>query len=99
MLVEADKTFYCPAFPLEEVFDPTGAGDCFAGGFLGAIAHFDDLSNAALRGAMVYGAAMGSFAVSGFSVAGFEGVTPAKLRERVRLFRDLTHFDLAEAMP
>lgn len=98
MLVDSDKVFYCPAFPLEEVFDPTGAGDCFAGGFLGAIARSDDLSNGSLRRAMVYGAATGSFAVGGFSVTGFEGVTPEALQERVRRFRDLTHFDFAEAI-
>lgn len=98
MLVDQETVFYCPAFPLEEVFDPTGAGDCFAGGFLGAIARFDDLSNASLRRAMVYGAAMGSFAVAGFSVSGFDGVTLEKLQDRVRRFRDLTHFDFAEAM-
>lgn len=98
MLVEDGKTFYCPAYPLEEVFDPTGAGDCFAGGFVGAIAQSDDISNAGLRRAMVYGAAMGSFAVGGFGVDGFKGVTPETLTARVKSFRELTHFDFAEEL-
>ncbi len=98
MLIEEGRTFFCPAFPLEEVFDPTGAGDAFAGGFFGALAKSDDLSSASLRRAMVYGAAMGSFAVAKFSTGGFDGITPERLAERVRTFRDLTHFDIAEAI-
>ncbi len=97
-LAETGKAFYCPAFPMEEVFDPTGAGDSFAGGFLGYIARTGDLSSAGFRRAMVYGSAMGSFAVSSFSVGGFEGVDPAALQARVRSFKDLTHFDVAEAI-
>jgi sugar/nucleoside kinase (ribokinase family) len=98
ILVEKDRTFYCPAYPLEEVFDPTGAGDAFAGGFLGYVARTGDVSSDGLRRAMVFGAAMGSFAVSQFSIGGFEGVTPAVLQDRVNRFRDLTHFDGAEAL-
>jgi sugar/nucleoside kinase (ribokinase family) len=98
LLVEQDRSFYCPAYPLEEVFDPTGAGDAFAGGFLGCVARTGDTSSDGLRRAMVYGAAMGSFAVSQFSVGGFEGVTPAVLHERVSRFKDLTHFEMAEAL-
>jgi sugar/nucleoside kinase (ribokinase family) len=98
LLVEPGRTFYCPAYPLEEVFDPTGAGDSFAGGLLGHIARTGDTSNAGLRRAMVYGAAMGSFAVSQFGTAGFDGVTLDALSERVRHFRDLTHVELAEPL-
>jgi sugar/nucleoside kinase (ribokinase family) len=98
LLVEPDRSFYCPAYPLEEVFDPTGAGDSFAGGFLGYIARTGDLSSAGLRRAMVYGSAMGSFAVASFSIEGFEGVTSSTLDGRVRSFKDLTHFDIAEAL-
>lgn len=98
LLVEKDRSFYCPAYPLEEVFDPTGAGDAFAGGFLGFVARTGDLSSDGLRRAMVYGAAMGSFAVSRFGVGGFEGVTTAVLQDRVNRFKDLTHFDVAEAL-
>ncbi len=98
LLVERGRTFYAPAYPLEEVFDPTGAGDSFAGGFLGYIARTGEASSENLRQAMIYGSAMGSFAVSAFSVGGFEGVTPALLQARVRSFKDLTHFEVAEAL-
>jgi sugar/nucleoside kinase (ribokinase family) len=98
LLVESGRSFFCPAYPLEEVFDPTGAGDSFAGGFLGYLARTGDLSRDGLRRAMVYGAAMGSFVVTNFSVAGFDGVTPAALQERVRSFKDLTHFEIAEVL-
>jgi sugar/nucleoside kinase (ribokinase family) len=96
LLVEAGRTFYVPAYPLEEVFDPTGAGDAFAGGFLGYLARTGDVTSEALRRAMIYGAAMGSYAVQSFGVSGFDGVTPQALQERVRSFRDLTHVELAE---
>ena len=98
LLVETGRSFYCPAYPLEEVFDPTGAGDCFAGGFLGYIARTGDTSSEGLRRAMVFGSAMGSFAVSSFGVGGFDGVTPAQLQQRVTSFKDLTHFEIAEAV-
>jgi len=96
LLAETGRSFFCPAYPMEEVFDPTGAGDSFAGGFLGYLARTGDLSSEGLRRAMVYGSAMGSFAVSSFSIGGFEGVSPAVLQQRVRSFKDLTHFDVAE---
>lgn len=98
LLVEAGRSFFCPAYPLEEVFDPTGAGDAFAGGFLGYLARTGDLSSESLRRAMVYGAAMGSFAVASFSTGGFDGVSPATLHDRVQSFKDLTHFEVAEAL-
>ncbi len=98
LLVEPGRSFYCPAYPLEEVFDPTGAGDAFAGGLLGYVARTGDLSSEGLRRAMVFGSAMGSFAVARFSVAGFEGVTPAVLQHRVRSFKDLTQVEIAEAL-
>ena len=94
LLVDADSTFKVPAYPLQEVFDPTGAGDAFAGGFMAYLARSDDRSTAALRRAMVYGAAMGSFAVEAFGIQGFEQVTAADVRARVRAFKDLVHFDL-----
>ena len=96
LLVNADSTFKVPAYPLQEVFDPTGAGDAFAGGFMAYVASTQDLSPANLRRAMVYGAAMGSFAVEKFGIQGFDGVTPADVRARVRAFKDLVHFELDE---
>ena len=96
MLIEPGRTFYAPAFPLEEVFDPTGAGDAFAGGFMGYLARTDSVTEEGMRSAMVYGAAMGSYAVSHFGIRGFEGVTLIDVQRRVRTFRDLTHVALAE---
>jgi sugar/nucleoside kinase (ribokinase family) len=94
LLVESDAVFKVPAYPLQEVFDPTGAGDAFAGGFMAYLAAQDDQSPAALRRAMVHGAAMGSFAVERFGIQGFDQVTPADVRARVRAFKDLVHFEL-----
>ena len=94
LLVDKEGTFKVPAYPLEEVFDPTGAGDAFAGGFMAYLASKDDTSPAALRRAMVYGAAMGSFAVEAFGIQGFDKVSPADVRARVRAFKDLVHFEL-----
>ncbi|HEX9892893.1 MAG TPA: PfkB family carbohydrate kinase [Gemmatimonadales bacterium] len=96
LLMEPDRTFYVPAFPLEEVFDPTGAGDAFAGGFMAYLARSGDISADAMRRAMVYGAAMGSYAVAGFGVRGFDTLTLADLVQRVRQFTDLTHVPAAE---
>lgn len=95
VLVEPDnRIFYLPAFPLEEIYDPTGAGDAFAGGFLGHLARSNDVSSANLRRAMVYGATMGSFAVERFSVDRFEEIGPAEVTARARAFRELVHFDI-----
>ena len=94
LLVDGDSTFKVPAYPLQEVFDPTGAGDAFAGGFMAHLARSGDLSPANLRRAMVYGAAMGSFAVEEFGILRFETVTPAEVDRRVRAFKDLVHFDV-----
>jgi sugar/nucleoside kinase (ribokinase family) len=98
LLIGADRTFYVPAFPLESVFDPTGAGDAFAGGFMAYLARTSAVSDDNLRRAMVYGAAMGSYAVEQFGVRAFEGVSLADVEARVRAFRDLTHVALAEAL-
>jgi len=99
LLIEPDRTFYVPAFPLEEVFDPTGAGDAFAGGFLGYLARMDSTAPAQLRRAMVYGAAMGGFAVQGFGVKGFDSVDFDQVQQRVEAFVDLTHVPAAEPLP
>ncbi len=96
LLIERDHTFHVPAYPLEEVFDPTGAGDAFAGGFMGYLARAGAVDTNHLRRAMVYGAAMGSWSVSGFDVKGFEGVTTQDVEKRVQRFVDLTHIPIAE---
>ncbi|MEO8479145.1 MAG: PfkB family carbohydrate kinase [Gemmatimonadota bacterium] len=95
LLIEKERTFAVPAFPLEEVFDPTGAGDAFAGGFMGYLAREGATDTDAMRRAMVYGATMGSFAVSGFAIDGFEAIDIDAVEERVRQFVELTHIPMA----
>jgi sugar/nucleoside kinase (ribokinase family) len=99
LMLEAGRTFYVPAFPLEEVFDPTGAGDSFAGGFMGHVAATGDTSSENLRRAMVYGSAMGSYAVERFGIRGFDNIKRADVSRRVEAYRDLTHVSLAELIP
>lgn len=99
LLVERESTFKVPAYPLQEVFDPTGAGDAFAGGFMAYLAASDDVTPGNLRRAMVYGAALGSFAVEAFGVQGLEHVTLADVQARVRAFKDLVHFDVERPTP
>jgi sugar/nucleoside kinase (ribokinase family) len=89
-----EKTiFFAPAYPLESVFDPTGAGDSFAGGFMGYLAKTGDVSEANLRRAVVYGSAMGSFAVEKFSVDRLLEITPADIKARVADFYRLVSFE------
>jgi sugar/nucleoside kinase (ribokinase family) len=85
--------FFAPAYPLESVFDPTGAGDSFAGGFMGYLARNGDLSDANLRRAVVYGSAMGSFAVEKFSVERLLEVGPDDIARRVADFHRLVSFE------
>ena len=99
ILMDATRTFYVPAFPLEDVFDPTGAGDAFAGGFMAHLARIGSADDQDLRRAMIYGAAMGSFAVAQFGIRGFEGLSAADVERRARAFRELTHVELAEPVP
>jgi sugar/nucleoside kinase (ribokinase family) len=94
LLVDPETTFKVPAYPLQEVFDPTGAGDAFAGGFMAYLASVQHLSTPSLRRAMVHGAAMGSFSVEAFGIQGFDTVTLSDVRARVRAFKDLVHFEL-----
>ena len=94
VLVDKDSTFYVPAYPLEEIFDPTGAGDAFAGGFMAHLARTGDVSSHNVRRAMVYGSAMGSFAVEAFSVNRFHEIGPSEVTDRVRAFGDLVRFDI-----
>jgi sugar/nucleoside kinase (ribokinase family) len=89
----SDTVFFAPAYPLEDVFDPTGAGDSFAGGFMGYLARTGDLSEANLRRAVVYGSAMGSFAVERFSIARFLEIGAHDIGDRVRQFHRLVTFD------
>jgi sugar/nucleoside kinase (ribokinase family) len=90
-----DTVFFAPAYPLESVFDPTGAGDSFAGGFMGYLARTDDLSEANLRRAVIVGSAMGSFVVEGFSITRLLEVTRSDIEKRVAEFHRLVTFDQA----
>lgn len=98
LLIEKDQTFAVPAYPLEEVFDPTGAGDAFAGGFMGYLAREGATDTDAMRRAMVYGASMGSFAVSGFAIDGFGQIDLAAVEERVQQFVELTQIPRARRL-
>ena len=95
-LFKGSSIFFAPAYPLEEVFDPTGAGDSFAGGFMGYLARTGDLGDANLRRAIVYGSAMGSFAVEKFSVQRLLEITSDDITKRVAEFRQLVAFEEEE---
>ena len=90
VLFTADDYFAVPAYPLEEVFDPTGAGDSFAGGFMGYLAQAESLDAGTLRRAAVYGSAVASFTVQAFGVERLKSLTRAEVEERCREFRRLT---------
>ncbi len=87
------SVFFAPAYPLEDVFDPTGAGDSFAGGFMGYLARAGTLDEAHMRRAVVYGSTMGSFAVEKFSIDRLMEVDHASIRARLREFRRLVAFE------
>ena len=93
LMFHADRVFYAPAFPLEAVFDPTGAGDSFAGGFMGYLARTGDTSEANLRRAVVVGSVMGSFVVEGFSIARLLEINPDDIARRMAEFHRLVAFD------
>ena len=92
LLFQDTKMFYCPALPLEEVFDPTGAGDTFVGGFIGYLAQTNDISFENMRKAIVYGSAMASFCVEKFGTERLFEVTASDLEARVSEFRELARF-------
>jgi len=94
MMVHKNSVAIVPAFPLEEVQDPTGAGDSFAGGFMGHLARAGRLNEAELRRAMVYGSVMGSFTVERFGLERLARVKPAEIKARARHFTRLTRFNL-----
>ena len=89
----ASKIYKAPALPLEEVVDPTGAGDSFAGGFFGYLTSQAELTPAAFRRAMFYGSVMGSFACERFGTERLQSLTRQEIEDRFILFRELTHLD------
>jgi sugar/nucleoside kinase (ribokinase family) len=95
ILYTPELVFFAPGYPLEDVFDPTGAGDAFAGGFMGYLARCGGTSAEDLRRAMIYGSAMGSFAVERFSIERFLELDREAVTRRVHAFREMTAFELA----
>lgn len=94
VLFRDDSVFFAPAFPLEEVHDPTGAGDTFAGGFMGYLARSRDCSESHLRRALVYGSVMASFAVEEFGLRRLLRVRPEEIEKRFAEFKSMTYFDV-----
>jgi sugar/nucleoside kinase (ribokinase family) len=92
-MFSGDTVFFAPAYPLEEVFDPTGAGDSFAGGFMGYLARTGDITPTNLRRAVIYGSAMGSFAVEKFSIERLLEIDDKQLAARVADFKRLVAFE------
>ncbi|SDC88364.1 PfkB family carbohydrate kinase [Niabella drilacis] len=93
LLFHEDKVFFAPAFPLEDVFDPTGAGDTFAGGFIGYLAKTGDISFNNMKKAIIAGSAMASFCVEKFGNTRLRELTKEELSNRIQLFRELTSFE------
>lgn len=94
LLFNRDSVFFAPALPLEEVFDPTGAGDTFAGGFIGFLAKTGDISFENMKRAIIYGSAMASFTVEKFGTEGLQAIRNGELNDRIRQFTDLVQFDI-----
>lgn len=93
LLFEGGKVFFAPALPLAEVFDPTGAGDTFAGGFMGYIARTGDLSFENMKRAVIYGSAMASFCVEKFGIERMKELNNKAINKRIARFVDLVNFD------
>jgi sugar/nucleoside kinase (ribokinase family) len=93
ILFARDWMFFAPGYPLEEVFDPTGAGDAFAGGFVGYLSTAAGVDREELRRAIIYGSATGSYAVERFSVDRFRDLRTSEVARRVEEFRELTFFE------
>jgi len=94
LLFHGDQVFVAPALPLEEVFDPTGAGDTFAGGFIGHLAHTKDISFENMKTAIIVGSAMASFCVEQFGPSRLKEITRKDIDARIRQFVDLVNFDI-----
>jgi sugar/nucleoside kinase (ribokinase family) len=93
VLLTEETVFSAPAYPMENIFDPTGAGDSFAGGFAGWLARTDDLSEENLKRAVIYGSALASFCVEKFGVEGLADLSYLQIQDRFRAFRELSRFE------
>lgn len=94
LLFNKEEVFFAPALPLEEVFDPTGAGDSFAGGFIGYLEKTNDISFENMKRAVIYGSAIASFCVEKFGTQKLEEITENDLKERVQKFVNLIQVDI-----
>ncbi|MBN4070821.1 bifunctional hydroxymethylpyrimidine kinase/phosphomethylpyrimidine kinase [Olleya sp. AH-315-F22] len=94
LLFNNDNVFYAPALPLEEVFDPTGAGDTFAGGFAGFIAATGDVSFENMKKAIIYGSTLASFCVEKFGTERMENLSNKEVQKRLQQFKNLTQFEI-----
>jgi sugar/nucleoside kinase (ribokinase family) len=94
LLFHGKQVFFAPALPLEDVFDPTGAGDTFAGGFIGHLAHTNDLSFENMKRAIIIGSAMASFVVEKFGTQRLKEINNADIMARLNQFVDLVNFDI-----
>ena len=94
LLFHDNQIFFAPALPLEEVFDPTGAGDTFAGGFTGYLAHTGDLSFKNLKNAVIYGSTLASFCVEKFGTERMQNLTKEEVNDRLEDFKALTQFQI-----
>jgi len=93
LLFHEDQIFHAPALPLEEVFDPTGAGDTFAGGFIGYLARTNDISFENMKNAVIYGSNLASFCVEKFGTERMQKLSREEVNERLHDFKKLTHFE------
>ena len=95
LLFHENNVFFAPALPLEDVFDPTGAGDTFAGGFIGHLAQTDDISFDNMKRAIIFGSAMASFCVEKFGTERLMSLTHKEIEDRIQEFVDLVQFDIS----
>lgn len=94
LLFHKEQTFFAPAMPLEEVYDPTGAGDTFAGGFAGYLASTKDISFENMKKALIYGSCLASFSVEKFGTERLEHVTQKEINNRLQQFKELTQYNI-----
>ena len=95
LLFNKEEMFFVPALPLEEVLDPTGAGDCFAGGFIGYLEKTDDISFENMKRAVIYGSVMASFSVEKFGTERIISLSSEELDKRLQKFIELVKVDIA----
>jgi sugar/nucleoside kinase (ribokinase family) len=93
LMFNQKQVFGAPAFPLEQVKDPTGAGDTFAGGFMGYLSATGNLSESSIRQAIIFGSVMASFTVEAFSLDRLRDLDYKEIEARFREFKRLTHFE------